>query len=131
MKVFLDDERDVKALILRLKEMGITESQEGWTRCLWLDEVIEILKSGRVETLSLDHDLGDADSAKLQNRPEKKGPVVLNWLEEQVFEHGFVPPSRIYIHSMNSSDGASKMMQLTSRRILQKYRELQATDTEE
>jgi hypothetical protein len=44
MKVFLDDGRPTPA---------------GWMRAYWPDEVIALLKTGRVEELSLDHDLGD------------------------------------------------------------------------
>ncbi|WP_336511202.1 cyclic-phosphate processing receiver domain-containing protein, partial [Vibrio anguillarum] len=46
MKVYLDDERD---------------TPEGWVRSYWPEEVIELLKSGNVTEISLDHDLGDDD----------------------------------------------------------------------
>jgi hypothetical protein len=46
MKVYLDDERT---------------TPEGWLRVYWPDEAIELLKSGDVMEISLDHDLGDDD----------------------------------------------------------------------
>tara|TARA_R110002049_G_scaffold285698_4_gene467063 strand:- start:225547 stop:225711 length:165 start_codon:yes stop_codon:yes gene_type:complete len=44
MKVYLDDER---------------ETPQGWIRVYWPDEAIELLRSGEVIEISLDHDLGD------------------------------------------------------------------------
>ncbi|VAW81561.1 hypothetical protein MNBD_GAMMA12-2513, partial [hydrothermal vent metagenome] len=44
MKVYLDDERP---------------TPEGWVRVYWPDEAIELLKTGKVKEISLDHDLGD------------------------------------------------------------------------
>ena len=44
LKVFLDDER-------------ITP--DGWVRAYWPEDVIELLITGQVSELSLDHDLGD------------------------------------------------------------------------
>lgn len=79
MRVFLDDER---------------ATPEGWVRVYWPDEAIELLESGLVEELSLDHDLGD------DNRGT--GYDVVLWIEEAVALHGFNPP-RITIHSANSS----------------------------
>ncbi|MEA8592104.1 hypothetical protein PZT57_26020 [Pseudomonas aeruginosa] len=79
MKVFLDDERT---------------TPDGWVRTFWPDETIELLKSGGVTELSLDHDLGDDDRGT--------GYTVLLWLEEQVALNGFLPPA-IRIHSANSS----------------------------
>ncbi len=79
MKVFLDDER---------------ATPEGWVRTFWPDETIELLKSGQVVELSLDHDLGDDARGT--------GYTVLLWLEEQVAMHGMKPPI-IRLHSANSS----------------------------
>ena len=79
MNVYLDDER---------------ESPAGWLRAYWQEEVITLLKSGKVKQLSLDHDLGsDAKGT---------GYDVLLWIERAVFIDGFVPPT-IAIHSANSS----------------------------
>ncbi len=44
MRVFLDDER---------------ATPDGWVRVYWPAEAIALLKTGAVEELSLDHDLGD------------------------------------------------------------------------
>jgi hypothetical protein len=69
MKVYLDDER---------------ATPEGWTRVYWPSEAVELLKSGRVTEISLDHDLG--------NDERGTGYDVVLWIEEQVVLHGFVPP---------------------------------------
>ena len=79
MKVFLDDER---------------ETPEGWVRVYWPDEAIALLKTGKVEEISLDHDLGDDERGT--------GYDVVLWVEEAVVTQGFVPP-RIKVHSANSS----------------------------
>jgi hypothetical protein len=76
MKVYLDDERPCP---------------DGWILCRWPHEVIELLKTGQVEALSLDHDLGPSDAT---------GYDVLVWLEEAV-HNGFVPPRYCYIHTAN------------------------------
>ena len=77
MKVFLDDERT---------------APPGWVQVRWPDEAIELLKSGEVVELSLDHDLGDDERGT--------GYDVLLWIEEQVACHQFTPP-HITVHSAN------------------------------
>lgn len=79
MKVYLDDERETPA---------------GWIRVYWPDEAIELLKTGGVTEISLDHDLGDDERGT--------GYDVLLWLEEQVVVNGMVPPE-MRVHSANSS----------------------------
>lgn len=79
MRVFLDDERATPA---------------GWVRVYWPSEAIELLSSGHVKELSLDHDLGDDERGT--------GYDVVLWIEEAVALHGFVPP-KITIHSANPS----------------------------
>lgn len=79
MKVFLDDER---------------ATPQGWVRAFWPEEVIELLKTGQVTELSLDHDLGDDEHGT--------GYTALLWLEEEVAERGMAPP-KIHVHSANSS----------------------------
>ena len=79
MKVYLDDER---------------ETPNGWIRVYWPDEAIEILKTGKVIELSLDHDLGDDERGT--------GYDVILWIEEAVILGCFEPP-RITVHSSNSS----------------------------
>ena len=80
MKVFLDDERTAPA---------------GWVQVRWPEEAIELLKTGDVAELSLDHDLGDDQHGT--------GYTVLLWLEEQVLVHGMRPPEKIFVHSANTS----------------------------
>jgi hypothetical protein len=79
VRVYLDDNR---------------ETPEGWVRVYWPSEAIELLKTGAVEEISLDHDLGD----------DKRGTGydVIKWIEEQVVLHDFAPPV-IHVHSANSS----------------------------
>ena len=91
MKVYLDDERP---------------TPEGWVGVAWPNEAIELLKTGEVTDLSLDHDLGDDERGT--------GYHVLLWLEEQVALHGFRPP-RCQVHSANSS--ARLKMQSAIQRI--------------
>ena len=79
MRVFLDDERLPPA---------------GWTLVNWPDEAIELLKTGAVTEISLDHDLGDDERGT--------GYDVVLWIEEQVMLHGFKPP-KMSVHSANSS----------------------------
>lgn len=79
MKVYLDDERQTPA---------------GWHRVYWPDEAIELLKTGEVTDISLDHDLGDDERGT--------GYDVVLWIEEAVFTEGFHPP-RMVVHSANSS----------------------------
>ena len=80
MRIYLDDER---------------KEPSGWTRCYWPQEVIELLETGSVTALSLDHDLGDDEQGT--------GYDVLRWIEEQVVTEGFTPPEEIVIHSANAS----------------------------
>ena len=79
MKVYLDDER---------------KAPDGWIRTYWPEETIELLKTGTVTELSLDHDLGDDERGT--------GYDVVCWIEEQVFLNEFIPP-KMYVHSANSS----------------------------
>ena len=77
MKVYLDDQRS---------------TPDGWTRVYWPDEAIKLLKSGNVEEISLDYDLGDDERGT--------GYDVVLWIEEQAALHGFMPP-KISVHSAN------------------------------
>ena len=91
MKVFLDDERN---------------TPPGFHRVYWPEEAIELLKTGEVEEISLDHDLGDDDHGT--------GYDVILWIEEAVFTSGFKPP-RIKVHSANTS--ARQKMELGIKNI--------------
>lgn len=79
MKVYLDDER---------------KTPDGWERVYWPNEAIDLLQTGKVSEISLDHDLGDDDRGT--------GYDVILWIEEAVFTKGFTPPV-IKVHSANSS----------------------------
>ncbi len=85
MKVFLDD---------------IREAPAGWVRTRTADETVELLKSGKVRELSLDHDLGIDPRAG-------NGYDVLLWIERQVVTNDFTPPV-IVVHSANPA-AAEKM----------------------
>jgi hypothetical protein len=85
MKIYLDDERPCPA---------------GWTPARWPDEVIALLQTGGVTHVSLDHDLGDKESAEAEGRKERTGYDVILWIEEQVALHGFSPPE-LAVHSAN------------------------------
>lgn len=99
MKVFLDDVRN---------------TPEGWVRVYWPDEAIELLKSGDVTHISLDHDLGDDDRGT--------GDDVVTWLQEQVYFYNMKPPV-ITVHSDNGP-GIQKMRSGIER-LYEKYDELQ------
>lgn len=96
MKVFLDDLRT---------------APEGWVRVLWPEEVIDLLKTGLVTELSLDHDLGDDSHGT--------GYDVLVWIEVAIALNGFVPPS-IKIHSANPA--AVQRMEAALRSIANRLR---------
>lgn len=97
--VFLDDERP---------------TPEGWVRTFWPNEVIQLLLSDQVATLSLDHDLGDDRRGT--------GYDVIAWIEEAVITRGFRPP-RLRVHSANAP--AKERMQAGIRVI---ERAAQASD---
>jgi len=82
MKVFLDDLRPAPV---------------GWVSVRWPDEAIRLLKTGAVEEVSLDHDLGDDERGT--------GYDVILWIEEAVALRGFLPP-RIVVHSANTAAAA-------------------------
>ena len=93
MKVFLDDER---------------QAPEGWQRVHWPQEAIDLLQTGQVTEISLDHDLGDDHLGT--------GYDVILWLEWEVRLHGFVPP-RIHVHSANA---AARTRMLAGARAIQR-----------
>lgn len=100
IKVYLDDNRP---------------TPPGWVRCYWPNEVIKLLKTGRVGELSLDHDLG--------NDARGTGYDVILWLEEAVATRGFNPP-RIAVHSANPS--ARQKMEAGIRSINRFYDRMKA-----
>jgi len=86
--VFLDDFRTVP---------------RGWVLTQTPEETIELLKSGRVERLSLDYHLGLVND---ENNNMRTGLTVLKWIEKEVRENGFTIPSEITVHS---SDGVGRI----------------------
>lgn len=81
MKLFLDDER---------------ETPEGWFRVYTPEHTIQILKTGWVTHLSLDHDLGNDEGVGT-------GYDVLNWIEAALYFRILKEVPYISIHSDNSS----------------------------
>jgi hypothetical protein len=82
MRVWLDDLR---------------EAPKGWVHVRTPDEAINLIRSGGVEEISLDHDLGLATP-----EAERTGYDVLAWLEKEVATETWqfeVP--EIYVHSAN------------------------------
>jgi len=78
VRVFLDDDDQYR------------QTPDGWIRVHTYEEAVEALKTGRVEEISLDNDLGTI----------KEGYDVAKWIEQQVFETTFRPP-KIWVHSAN------------------------------
>ena len=94
MKVYLDDERS---------------TPDGWVRVYWPEEAIELLKTGNVSEISLDHDLGDDERGT--------GYDVVLWIEEAVITEGFKAPI-MRVHSANSS--ARAKMELGIKAIMKR-----------
>ncbi len=69
---------------------------EGWVWVRTPAEAIELLQTGAVCELSLDHDLGLVDGDR-----EVTGYDVVTWIERRVALEGFVPPATIRVHSSN------------------------------
>jgi hypothetical protein len=84
MKVYLDDLRS---------------TPEGWVRAYTAWEAIELLKTGKVEEISLDYTLGDDNVVGT-------GHDVIKWIEEAVAIGEFNPPKNIIVHSSNPSGSA-------------------------
>ena len=93
MKVWLDDMR---------------EAPEGWVRTRTPQETIELLKTGKVEVLSLDHDLSFDDSIGT-------GYDVLLWLEKEAVTKKLDTVPDMRVHSANS--GARPRMELAIEQI--------------
>jgi hypothetical protein len=92
MRIWLDDEQEAR--------QSWFPASEGWVHCRWPADVIEHLKTGKVEELSLDHDLGESDGAHSHPRT---GYDVLTWLENEVGNGRWVHPlPRVRLHTRNS-----------------------------
>lgn len=92
MKVFLDDKRD---------------AHEGWVRVHSAKEAIDLLDTGNVEEISLDHDLS------LKKR-DSGYEVILHIERKVVADRNFRPPI-IHIHTANPS--ARQKMELGVKSI--------------
>ncbi len=87
----------------------IRPAPSGWVHCFKAAEVIALYNLSleneqRINIISLDHDLGDAENGT--------GYDVLLYIEEKVFG-GALPPQAIKIHSANPV-GRKKMEQAIS-----------------
>jgi hypothetical protein len=78
VKLFLDDVRD---------------APDGWTLARTVDECIHYLLTGKVDELSLDHDLGE-------DAHGQTGMSIIEWIEEEQNLGGPIP-AVIRVHSMN------------------------------
>jgi len=85
--IWLDDERDPQSNIGRQK--GAT-GNEVWIKTS--HEAINLLESGNVISISLDHDLGEGAGT---------GYDVAKWIEEQAY-HGNLPRLQWQLHSDNT-----------------------------
>lgn len=82
MRVWLDDVRP---------------APDGWLHVKTPEEAIELLRSGEVEEISLDHDLGLATPES-----ERTGYDVLVWLEDAVATGAWAHPVPVIrVHSAN------------------------------
>jgi hypothetical protein len=82
---------------LRLWLDDVREAPQGWIHVRTPDEAIDLLRTGEVEEISLDHDLGLATP-----EAERTGYDVLLWLEEKLATSAWqfeVPEIRV--HSAN------------------------------
>jgi hypothetical protein len=88
MKVWLDDDLDKP-------DMPNRHTPEGWVGVKTAQEAIDLLKTGEVDEIDLDHDLGDEILTG-------NGYDVLLYIEKALVSQGFVPP-KINIHTANPS----------------------------
>ena len=96
LRVFLDDART---------------PPPGWRLVHWPEEAIALLETGCVQSLSLDHDLGDPGDLRT-------GYSVLLWLEEAVATRGVEPPPELLVHSANGPARAKMLRAIESIRRL-------------
>jgi hypothetical protein len=95
VKVWLDDLRP---------------APRGWRRARTPEEAIQLLRKGRVDEISLDHDLGIFCGGR-----EATGYDVLTWIETEVAHGRLKPPEVMRIHSANA--GAYRRMELAIESI--------------
>jgi hypothetical protein len=95
MRVWLDDNRDPK----------IHRPNEEWIWVTTAKEAIELLKTGNVIEVSLDHDLGD-------EKIVGNGNMVACWIEDAAYRKE-IPKLTWSVHSQNSV-GVGKMVKALS-----------------
>lgn len=82
----------------------------GWEWCKNYEQAVALLKTGKVQKASLDHDLDPW--ATIGEKPhEKTGYDVLCWLEQHP---QYLPPEGITVHSFNPA-GRARMEKLVDR----------------
>ena len=77
MKLFVDDVRN--------------SPDASWEIARTYKEAVEMLESGKVNVLSLDHDLGE----------DLTGYDIINWLERKIYHEEMEAPNKILVHSAN------------------------------
>ncbi len=102
MKVWLDDLRD-----------PAKHGRIGWTWVTTAQAAIDLLATGEVEEISLDHDLALEHMPFMDTAPadykEQTGYSVVCWMEK----HN-VWPAHVYVHSMNPV-GRARMLAAINR----------------
>lgn len=88
MKIWLDDERDPRDPFVQ--EEFLAEPGMMWVKSS--GSAINLLKSGNVNYISLDHDLGPGAGS---------GYDVARWIEEQAY-YGRIPRLAWNVHSQNA-----------------------------
>jgi hypothetical protein len=94
IKVFLDDEKEASF------RQQLAQGYDIWVTTP--EEVIDLLKTGKVSHVSLDHDLA-------LEPEDRNGYMVAKWIEEQAY-HGTLSPLKWNVHSQNPT-GRSRMIQ--------------------
>jgi hypothetical protein len=123
VKVWVDDTRDPRKWLPR-KYPDDEWSEAMFAEWIWVTsagEAIGLLKTGEVEVLWVDHDLGDV-------REMGTGQQVLDWIEEQVATiPGFVPPE---CHVLTGNPAEWDEMDRTIQRIQERPWEGRLSDRE-
>jgi hypothetical protein len=104
MNIYLDDER---------------KTPDGFVRCYWPEEVKKLVLENEVDTVSLDHDLGNDEIGT--------GYTFVKWLEEYSYNNpDFKLPNKIIVHSQNPV-GAKKMRATIERIYYRKEKGIHAS----
>lgn len=91
LDIWLDDERDPRDQYVQ-QHFG-AKGNEVWVKTA--QEAIQLLSTGKVASISLDHDLGPGAGPGSGD-----GMVVAKWIEEQAFL-GTLAPIQWSVHSQN------------------------------